>query len=66
MTIYQPWSFWLAWAIIVGGFIATAVVVVLLERRDSRHRTEHDRWLSQQERDCRRREAWIKEICDAD
>ena len=63
MTIYQPWSFWLAWAVIIVGLVATVAVVSWLERRE---RQDHDRWLSQRQADMERRRRWLEEMCDAD
>lgn len=39
--MFQPWSFWLAWAIIVAGF----VVLVNWNRRERRR--EHEAWLAE-------------------
>ena len=63
MTIYQPWSFWLAWIMIIGGLVVVALTVAWLERRE---RAEHDRWLSQRQADMERRRRWFEEMCDAD
>lgn len=62
--MYQPWSFWLAWAIIIGGFVVTGIVVVYCERRDAR---ERNRWLSRREFETHiTRARWIKEMTRAD
>lgn len=61
--MYQPWSFWLAWIIIVGGFVAVGVYVAYAERRDI---IERDRWLAERDRVAMRRRGWIEEISDAD
>ena len=61
--MYQPWSFWLAWAIIVVGFVAVGVYVAYAERRDI---IERDRWLAERDRVAMRRRRWMEEISDAD
>lgn len=63
MTIYQPWSFWLTWAIIIVGLVVSLTVLAIVERRE---RQDHDRWLSQRQADMERRRRWFEEMCDAD
>jgi hypothetical protein len=61
--MYQPWSFWAAWIIIVGGLVTVALWVVWVERRD---RVDHDRWLSDRRADIERRNRWLEDMFDAD
>lgn len=50
--MYQPWSFYLAWLILLAGFLATAIVVVWLERRERKQDAEmmSAHWLAKKHR----------------